>query len=44
MSDYDREMEDLEGGRGRGRFGSGRFGPRRAKLCNFCLDKVAEVP
>ncbi|MCC7447555.1 MAG: 30S ribosomal protein S18 [Anaerolineae bacterium] len=44
MSDYDREMDDLEGGRGRGRGGPGRFGPRRAKLCNFCLDKVAEVP
>ncbi len=44
MSDYDRDMEDLDdSGRGRGR-GGGRFGPRRNKFCNFCLDKVKEVP
>src|SRR5258707_15143403 len=22
----------------------GRFGPRRSKVCNFCLDKIKEVP
>src|SRR5260221_13398953 len=44
MSDYDRDMDDLDdGGRG-GRGGGGRFGPRRSKVCNFCLDKVKEVP
>src|SRR5258706_10750403 len=51
MSDYDRDMDDLDDrGRGRGRGGPGgpggfgRFGPRRNKVCNFCLDKVKEVP
>src|ERR1017187_6353238 len=45
MSDYDRDMDDLDEGRGRGRGGpGGRFGPRRSKVCNFCLDKVKEVP
>jgi small subunit ribosomal protein S18 len=50
MSDYDRDMDDLDDrGRGRGRGnggpgGFGRFGPRRSKVCNFCLDKVKEVP
>lgn len=47
MSDYDTELDDLDDrgrGRGRGGPGGGRFGPRRAKLCNFCLDKIAEVP
>ena len=45
MSDYDRDMDELDehrGGRGRGP--GGRFGPRRSKVCNFCLDKVREVP
>src|SRR6266849_3001987 len=46
MSDYDRDMDDLDDrGRGRGRGGpGGRFGARRSKVCNFCLDKVKEVP
>ncbi len=47
MSDYDRDMEDLDDrgrGRGRGGPGGGRFGPRRSKFCNFCVDKVTEVP
>src|SRR5258707_2009124 len=47
MSDYDREMMDDsdEGGRGHGRGpGGGRFGMRRNKVCNFCLDKIKEVP
>ena len=40
MSDYDRDMEDLDDrgrGRGRGGPGGGRFGPRRNKFCNFCV-------
>lgn len=40
MSNYDRDMEDLDGRGGRG---AGRFGPRRAKICNFCADKVKHV-
>ncbi len=48
MSDYENDLEELDDrGRGRGRGngpGAGRFGPRRSKLCNFCLDKVKEVP
>ncbi len=53
MSDYDRDMDDLDdrgrGRGGRGGFGGpggpgGRFGPRRSKVCNFCLDKIKEVP
>ncbi len=43
MGDFDRDAEDLGGTPERGR-GGGRFGPRRAKFCNFCLDKVKEVP
>ncbi len=42
MSNYDRDtMDDSEGRGGRG--GAGRFGPRRAKICNFCADKVKHV-
>jgi small subunit ribosomal protein S18 len=46
MSDYDNEMDDLDdrGGRGRGRGGAGgRFGSRRSKVCNFCVDKIGAV-
>ncbi len=40
MSNYDRDMDDVDGRGGRG---PGRFGPRRAKLCNFCADKIVHV-
>ena len=46
MSDYENDLEELDDrGRGRGRGpGGGRMGPRRNKICNFCLDQVIEVP
>ena len=45
MSDYENDLEELDDrGRGRGHGPGGRMGPRRNKFCNFCLDKVAEVP
>ena len=44
MGDYENDLEELDDrGPGRGR-GGGRMGPRRNKFCNFCLDKVKEVP
>lgn len=44
MADFDQEMDDLEDrGPGKGR-GGNRFGARRAKVCNFCVDKVKTVP
>jgi small subunit ribosomal protein S18 len=40
MSNFEPSNDDDRGGRG----GSGgRFGPRRAKICNFCADKVKTV-
>jgi small subunit ribosomal protein S18 len=46
MSDYENDLEELDDrGRGRGgHAGGGRYGPRRSKICNFCLDKIVEVP
>jgi small subunit ribosomal protein S18 len=45
MGDYESDLEELDDrGPSRGRGGGGRFGPRRNKFCNFCLDKVKEVP
>ncbi len=45
MSDYESDLElEEDRGRGRGHGPGGRMGPRRSKFCNFCLDKVAEVP
>ncbi len=38
MSNYDADQEDVErGGRG------GRFAGRRAKICNFCAEKIDRV-
>ncbi len=42
MSNYERDRDSRDGDEGGGRF-AGRFGPRRAKICNFCADKVKEV-
>jgi small subunit ribosomal protein S18 len=51
MGNFDPEMEEVEEsghreGRSYGPGGSGpsRFGPRRSKVCNFCLDKMRQVP
>lgn len=52
MSNFDPEMEEVEesGHRGEGRSygssggGPNRYGPRRNKVCNFCLDKLRQVP
>jgi small subunit ribosomal protein S18 len=44
---YDQEVEELneESGRSGGRGAVvGRFQGRRAKVCNFCIDKVHRVP
>ena len=44
MADFDQEMDDLDDrGSGRGRSGGNRFGARRAKVCNFCVDKIKTV-
>ena len=44
MSDYDRDVEEMDdSGKGRGRGGPGRFGPRRNKFCSFCVDQVVRV-
>jgi len=42
MSDYENDLEELDDRGPRG--GRGRMGPRRNKVCNFCLDKMKDVP
>lgn len=42
MADYEHDSDEL-GERG-GRSGGGRYGPRRPKVCNFCLEKMTQIP
>jgi small subunit ribosomal protein S18 len=39
MAEFERDSDDLGGGRS-----GGRFGPRRAKFCPFCAEKVTVIP